>query len=258
MTFEELYQKLLREELSGDAAPSESIRDYDPHHLDCLLNPEKHPVVWRVESCDCEDGPCMKKCLFDAIVTNEDGKAEIDALRCTGCGACVAECKAKKLIASRDVLAALRAAHRAKGPVYALVAPAFLGQFSPEVTPGKLRSALKALGFDGMIEVALFADILTLKEALEFDKNIRKETDFQLTSCCCPIWIAMIRKVYHELIPHMPGSVSPMIACGRTVKALYPDALTVFIGPCVAKKSEAREPDLAGAVDYVLTFQELT
>lgn len=257
MTFEELYQKLLREELSGDAAPSESIRDYDPHHLDCLLNPEKHPVVWRVESCDCEDGPCMKKCLFDAIVTNEDGKAEIDALRCTGCGACVAECKAKKLIASRDVLAALRAAHRAKGPVYALVAPAFLGQFSPEVTPGKLRSALKALGFDGMIEVALFADILTLKEALEFDKNIRKETDFQLTSCCCPIWIAMIRKVYHELIPHMPGSVSPMIACGRTVKALYPDALTVFIGPCVAKKSEAREPDLAGAVDYVLTFQEV-
>ena len=108
-----------------------------------------------------------------------------------------------------------------------------------------------------MIEVALFADILTLKEALEFDKNIIKESDYQLTSCCCPMWIAMIRKIYKELMPHVPGSVSPMVACARTIKALYPDALTVFIGPCLAKKAEAREKDLAGAVDYVLTFNEV-
>ena len=73
-----------------------------------------------------------------------------------------------------------------------------------------------------MVEVALFADILTLKEALEFDKNILTDKDFQLTSCCCPMWIAMIRKVYHELIPHVPASVSPMAACGRAIKALHP------------------------------------
>ena len=48
-----------------------------------------------------------------------------------------------------------------------------------------------------------------------------------------------------------------MIACGRTIKQLHPDAVTVFIGPCIAKKSEAREKDLAGAIDYVLTFQEV-
>ena len=125
------------------------------------------------------------------------------------------------------------------------------------VTPGKLRTAFKKLGFDGMVEVALFADILTLKEALEFDKNITHKGDYQLTSCCCPIWIAMIRKIYNELMPHVPGAVSPMIACGRTVKKLHPDATTIFIGPCIAKKAEAREPDLVGAIDYVLTFQEI-
>jgi len=48
-----------------------------------------------------------------------------------------------------------------------------------------------------------------------------------------------------------------MVACAKVVKALHPDALTVFIGPCLAKKAEAREKDLAGAVDYVLTFQEV-
>lgn len=140
---------------------------------------------------------------------------------------------------------------------YAMIAPAFLGQFSKEVTPGKLRNAFKALGFGGMVEVALFADILTLKEALEFDQNIVNDGDYQLTSCCCPVWIRMIQKVYHDFMPHVPAAVSPMVACGRVIKKLHPEAVTVFIGPCLAKKSEAKEPDVAGAVDYVLTFEEV-
>ncbi len=67
----------------------------------------------------------------------------------------------------------------------------------------------------------------------------------------------MIKKIYSTLIPYVPPSVSPMIACGRVVKKLVPQAVTVFIGPCLAKKSEAREPDIKDAINYVLTFQEV-
>ena len=151
----------------------------------------------------------------------------------------------------------MRAVQNASGPVYLMIAPAFSGQFRGHVTAGKLRSACKALGFTGMVEVALFADILTLKEALEFERHVREPGDFQLTSCCCPVWIAMIRKRYHELLPHVPGAVSPMVACGRFLKRIHPDAVTIFAGPCLAKKKEAKEPDIADAVDYVLTFQEM-
>ena len=49
-----------------------------------------------------------------------------------------------------------------------------------------------------------------------------------------------------------------MIAGGRTVKRLHPTAKTVFIGPCLAKKAEKKESDLVGAIDYVLTYQELS
>lgn len=163
-----------------------------------------------------------------------------------GCEECIRRCEEKRLTASKDILPALAAVRTGDAPVYAMIAPAFVSQFAPEVTPGKLRSAFKQLGFKGMVEVAVFADILTLKEALEFDRNINDETDFQLTSCCCPMWIAMIRRIYHQLIPHVPAAVSPMIACARTIKTLYPEAKTVFIGPCIAKKSEAKEPDLQG------------
>lgn len=259
-TFEELYlEVLVRTLMEKEDSFLDKMDLYDTHQLDCLLHPEKHPLVWHIGDCKCEDGDqnCVKVCPFHAIHPGESGEIQVDEELCTGCSLCIQECRAKKLTSSKDVIPALQAIRSHKGLVYALVAPAFQGQFSSEVTPGKLRTALKQIGFDGMIEVALFADILTLKEALEFDINIKTETDYQLTSCCCPVWIAMIRKIYHDLVPHVPPAVSPMIASGRAVKVLHPDALTVFIGPCMAKKAEAREKDIADAVDFVLTFQEV-
>lgn len=262
-TFNELYDRLVKASVKNKAPQElEKIREeeFDPHHLDCLLNPEQYAPVIRIGECTCSDSSqaaCEGKCLFDALYRDEKGNVEINKDLCVGCSACIDSCQAKKLTASRDILPALAAVHDSKAPVYAMIAPAFISQFSKDVTPGKLRTAFKQLGFAGMVEVALFADILTLKEALEFNKNIVKETDFQLTSCCCPMWIAMIRKVYHELMPHVPGAVSPMVACGRAIKSLHPGALTVFIGPCIAKKAEAREPDVSASTDFVLTFQEM-
>ncbi len=245
----ELYEEFVREK----------TKNASQNELDCLLHPHKHPVVWKVGKCDCsldETPKCQASCLFNAIQIGNDGELSINE-DCVGCSACIDACQAKKLVASKDILPAMKAVLDSDQMVYALVAPAFIGQFSSEATPGMLRSAFRSIGFDGMIEVAIFADILTLKEALEFDRNIKTESDFQLTSCCCPMWIGMIRKIYHQLMPHVPGAVSPMIACGRTIKKLHPGAVTIFIGPCIAKKAEAREKDLQGAVDYVLTFQEM-
>lgn len=227
--------------------------------LSLLLRPEGRAPVVRAGDCShCHDGSdnCAVKCLFDAIRRDSEGNIEV-ADNCVGCGDCLDACEEHSLAPRRDILPVCELLTERRHPVYAMIAPAFSGQFSPEVTSGKLRSAFKALGFYGMIEVALFADVLTLKEALEFDRSIQKQDDFLLTSCCCPIWVAMIRKSYASLIPHIPPSVSPMVACGRSIKKIHPEAKTVFIGPCIAKKAEAREPDVRDAVDYVLTFEEI-
>ncbi|NLC33557.1 MAG: iron hydrogenase [Clostridiales bacterium] len=259
-TFKELYDQALRQALQDDFDSIKGDSDYDAQQLSCLLNPEKQPLIIRTGACRCspeEHEACVAGCPFDAITTKEDGDIKIDSELCLGCCDCIGRCKLDNLAPNTDVYQALKAIRSTTNLTYALVAPAFLGQFGEDVTPGRLRSALKQVGFDGMIEVALFADILTLKEALEFNENILEEGDYQLTSCCCPMWIAMIRKIYSQLVPHVPGSVSPMIACARTIKKLYPDAVTVFIGPCLAKKAEAREKDLVGDVDFVLTFQEV-
>jgi len=197
-SFTELYNRLLKAALGNSLSDEvEKIQQekYDAYQLDCLLNPKNHPAIIRIGECDCDEtqkNACAAKCLFDSLYKDENGNISVNMDLCVGCGDCIENCHAKKLVDNKDVIATLEAVKNAKGPVYAMIAPAFVNQYSAEISPSKLRAAFKRLGFTGMVEVALFADILTLKEALEFDKNIVDEKDYQLTSCCCPMWIAMI------------------------------------------------------------------
>ena len=257
LSLNDLYQQMLERA----AANNRNIvpDGADPAMVSILMNPDEYGLVVRTKPCICsgDKKACVDVCDWDAMTLENDGSIRIDDTQCVGCQACIDACKFEVLTTKKDLIPVVNDLHNYEGPVYALVAPAFSGQFGSEVSAGKLRSALKKLGFTDMIEVAIFADVLTLKEALEFTENISDQSAFQLTSCCCPMWISMIKKKFHELLPNVPGSVSPMIAGGRTVKALHPNAKTVFIGPCMAKKAESKDPDLAGAIDYVLTYQEL-
>lgn len=263
-SFYSIYNKAVKAAVNNrideEFKDKDKLDETESYHLDCLLNPDRHPLVYRLSECGCSEDQkdeCSKKCFFGAMSKDVNGNMDISDKGCTGCSSCIENCKAGNLADRKDILPVCQLVNNGKAPVYAMIAPAFISQFSEEVTPGKLRAAFKKLGFAGMIEVALFADILTLKEALEFDQSIHTEEDFLLTSCCCPVWIAMIRKIYDQLVPHVPASVSPMVACGRSIKKLQPEAKTVFIGPCLAKKAEAREKDISDAVDHVLTFREV-
>lgn len=253
MDFSLLYEKLLKAELLHQT-PDLSGENKD--HLSCLLEPEKHPVVIKTGSCkqsEC-DSNCKAACIFNAI-ENKNGELIINKELCTGCMECVKACKENKILPSVDIIAALKRVNDG-GVSYALVAPAIIGQFKG-ANMGQIRNALKKLGFSGVIEVSLFADILTLKEAIEFKNHIKSKNDYMLTSCCCPVWISLIKKQFGAIKDHLIPSVSPMIAAGRFVKAISNDCTTVFIGPCVAKKAEIKESDLLGAVDYCITFKEL-
>jgi iron only hydrogenase large subunit-like protein len=200
---------------------------------------------------------CQAACPFDAILYDKKEKSTyIDNDRCLNCGICIDSCKNGLLLDKVFFLPVLDLIKNNKH-VFAAVAPAISGQFGDSVTMDKLRAALIKIGFTDMVEVAFAADVLTIKEAMEFDKHVNGPKDLMITSCCCPIWIGMLRKVYKELVPDLSPSVSPMVAAARMIKKLEPDAKVVFIGPCIAKKAEAKDKDLNDAVDFVLTFEEV-
>ncbi|GAA0084390.1 [Fe-Fe] hydrogenase large subunit C-terminal domain-containing protein [Clostridium sp. CTA-7] len=200
---------------------------------------------------------CQVSCPFDAILYDEDNKSTyIDYNLCVGCGLCVDSCKYGKILDKVDSIPIVDLIKNNK-MVIAAVAPAIMGQFGDNVSMDQLRAAFIKIGFTDMVEVAFTADMLTIKEAVEFNNHVNGPKDLMITSCCCPMWVGMLKKVYKELVPDLSPSVSPMIAAGRVIKKLNPEAKVVFIGPCIAKKAEAKEPDLVGDIDFVLTFQEL-
>ncbi|MDO5291470.1 MAG: [Fe-Fe] hydrogenase large subunit C-terminal domain-containing protein [bacterium] len=247
----------------------EEIKTKDDHefvyHLINAItkNQVRDKIVAKVSACseDCEtsDGKskCMNVCPFEAIKRDDKtGDKWIQEDLCMSCGRCVKVCDMGHYMdvpQSMPLLELLKNHEK----VIAMVAPAIAGQFGPDVTLDQLREAFIKIGFTDMFEVAMGADVLSMKEALEYNELVNEEGDFMITSCCCPMWVAMLKKLYNDLVPEVSPSVSPMVAMGRIIKALNNDVKCVFVGPCVAKKAEAKEPDISDSTDYVLTFQEV-
>lgn len=199
--------------------------------------------------------PCAEACGADAIGSDELGRAKIDQQKCVSCGLCIVNCPFAAIADKSEIFQLITALRMGK-TVYAEIAPAFVGQFGPLATPGKIVSAIKALGIQRVIEVGWGADLGSMHEADEFLADVPDKKPFLGTSCC-PAWAQFARKTQPQLSYCIAESNTPMVASARKIKEEEPDALVVFIGPCVAKKSEALDEAVRPFVDYVITFEEL-
>lgn len=198
--------------------------------------------------------PCKRSCPVDAITMDENNIVEIDEKKCIRCGSCIEDCPFGAISDRSFILDVIKIIKDEK-PVYAMVAPAGEGQFGAQVTMGMLAEGLKSLGFTDMVEVALGADYTASSEAEEWTEAYREGR--QMTTSCCPAFFNMIRRHFPELTPHISSTLTPMAATARLVKSMHPDAVTVFIGPCVAKKGEVLDTVSLNGADYALTFEEL-
>ena len=141
--------------------------------------------------------------------------------------------------------------------IIAEVAPAYIGQFGDDVTPGKFHGALKALGFTAVHEVAFGADVGAVSEAHHYAKEVATgNIPFLLTSCC-PSWSVMAKKFFPDMIDNISQELTPMVATARKIKQEHPGSHVVFIGPCASKKLEAMRTTVRSDVDFVVTFEEL-
>lgn len=199
--------------------------------------------------------PCAKACGMDAIGSDEHGRAKIDYDKCVSCGMCLVNCPFGAIADKGQIFQLIHAMKTGK-KVIAIVAPAFVGQFGPKLTPEKLTWAMKQLGFSEVAEVAVGADLCTIEEAKDFLREVPEHQPFMATSCC-PSWAMMAKKLFPELAPYISMALTPMVLTARLQKKENPDAMIAFIGPCAAKKLEASRRSIRSDVDFVLTFEEL-
>ena len=199
--------------------------------------------------------PCQVSCGMDAIGVDENGKAVINQDKCVACGQCLVSCPFGAIVDKGQIFQVIQSILKGD-KVIAIVAPAFIGQFSGKVSPGKLVSAMKVLGFDRVVEVAIGADMCTIEEAKDFLEKVPQEQDYMATSCC-PAWHSMIYKLFPTETKKISMTLTPMVFTARLMKKQNPGCKVVFVGPCAAKKLEAIREDIRSDVDFVLTFEEL-
>ncbi|MFW6170322.1 MAG: [Fe-Fe] hydrogenase large subunit C-terminal domain-containing protein [Planctomycetota bacterium] len=195
---------------------------------------------------------CVRECPSKAIRIQE-GQAGVIPERCVGCGNCVRVCSqnAKRAVGTAGEVGVLLSNGR---PTAACIAPSFPAEFS-EITPETLVGMVRSLGFDYVHEVGFGADLVAARyrDLMDDDQDGRRHI-----ATTCPAIIAYVEKYVPSEAASLVPIVSPMVATGRALKRVHGNEVqSVFIGPCIAKKREARSPEVGDAVAEALTFAEL-
>ena len=121
--------------------------------------------------------------------------------------------------------------------IYALVAPAFINQFPSLASAGKLKAALKAIGFYDVVEVAIGADLCTVDEAHDFLEEVPGKLDFMATSCC-PAWSMMAKTAFPALAKNISMTMTPMVFTARMMKQKDPTARMCFTGQLTSSQRQ--------------------
>ncbi len=204
--------------------------------------------VIRLRDVECRDCyKCIRNCPVKAI-RYSDGRAEIIQSECILCGECVVTCPQRGdfVVSGIDEIREMIASGR---QVVASVAPSFIADLNVGSMEG-MRRTLKLLGFYDADETVKAAEIVSR----EYER-IMEENDMDLLiSSCCPSVVMLVQRYYPDVLPYLAPVKSPMQLHCEMLKQQYPDAYTVFIGPCYAKKGEAQE---CVSADMAITFYEL-
>ena len=192
---------------------------------------------------------CIRHCPVKAIRFSGN-QAHIIGNECILCGQCFVVCpqNAKQIV---DETEKVRVLLQSGDPVVVSLAPSFVANYDG-VGINAMRDALQKLGFYDVEETAIGATIVKN----EYERMLKEDgRDVIITSCCHSVNL-LIQKYFPAELEYLADVMSPMQAHCQDIKKRFPNAKTVFIGPCVSKKDEAEHYE--GIVDAVLTFEELT
>jgi len=202
---------------------------------------------------------------------------------CTNCGQCINRCPTGALVERNYIEEVWNAIYDPTKHVVVQTAPAVrvaLGeQFGLQAghrVTGKMVAALRAMGFDSVLDTDFTADLTIMEEGTELLTRLKKalvdrdsSIALPMMTSCSPGWIKFIEHIYPDLLPNLSTCKSPQQMFGVLAKTYYAEKrgidpkniVSVSIMPCTAKKYEANRPEMRDSgfqdVDYVLTTREL-
>ena len=195
---------------------------------------------------------------------------------CVLCGQCIVVCPTGALTEKDDTKKVRDALADPDKKVFVFTAPAIrvtLGEAFDmplgSIVTGKLAAALKRMGFDGVYDMTLTADLTIMEEAHEFLERVKSGGKLPLITSCSPGWVKFCEHYFPEFTENLSSCKSPQQMFGAVLKTYFAeknnldpkDVFVVSVIPCVTKKYELGRDDQAAAgvpdVDAAITTREL-
>ena len=206
--------------------------------------------ILRFKKANCKNCyKCIRECPIKAI-RFRDHQAQIINDECILCGRCVRVCpqNAKEV---RDDTPVVKDYIRQGKKVIMAMAPSYVAAFQVNsITP--LAEAVKKLGVWDVSETAIGAKIVKT----EYERLVAEKHPLIISTCCHSV-IRLVQKYYVDCIPYLAPVISPMHAHAKLLKEANPDAVVVFVSPCISKKDEVAQYCHGDSVDCTITFDEL-
>ncbi|MCL2628756.1 MAG: NADH-dependent [FeFe] hydrogenase, group A6 [Oscillospiraceae bacterium] len=195
---------------------------------------------------------------------------------CVNCGQCIVVCPTGALMEKDDTAEVWNAINDPNKKVFVFAAPSIrvtIGEaFGMPVgtnATGKLAAAMKRLGFDGVFDMNLTADLTIMEEANELLDRVKNKGKLPMITSCSPGWVKFCEHYFPEFIDNLSSCKSPQQMFGALLKTFWAeknnidpkDIYVVSVIPCTAKKFEAIRDDQSAAglpdVDAAITTREL-
>ena len=195
---------------------------------------------------------------------------------CINCGQCIVSCPVGALYERDDTDKVREAIADPNKHVLICTAPSVRAQigecfgYEPGTDcEGKMVAALKKLGFDGVYDMNLTADLTIMEEATEFLGRVKNGGALPMITSCSPGWIKYCEHYYPEFTENLSTCKSPQQMFGAVAKTYYAEKMgwnpedIYFVSaiPCTAKKFEVGRPGQSAAgvpdVDVAITTREL-
>jgi len=231
-------------------------------------------------------GQCAEVCNREQAVMGHYELPLVDTIPCIGCGQCSLWCPTSSITERDDTQRLFEALENPDLHVVVQTAPSTRIGLGEEFglpagtnVEGKQVAALRALGFDTVLDTNFAADLTIMEEATEFVQRLTKQDEkhpIPLFTSCCPGWVQFCEMFYPELIPNLSTARSPMGMLGPIIKTHYAERkeiapkkiVSVSVMPCTAKKFECSRPEMNNAgvkldkpeirdTDIVITTREL-